>query len=210
MSYTIQWYSSGVATTYVLSILRVLCHQRGHSFGGVVAPVELAFSHRSVPFEHHQLLSGRHVAEVARRVLWSVGPQVALDLRHRVLRVAQVRHQQRQRRVPASLGGGLVVGLGEPAALDRGGEQRTVNSARAACVVVAVTLHHPLCPELIYQDSSKTKISFKNTGTSRHTKQDSTWPPTLSRNSTLSTHSVSFFSSCLRMVSLCEGGQLKS
>lgn len=77
-----------------------------------------------------------------------VGAQIPLDFRNTVLGVAQVRDQQGQCGVHAGLGGGGVGRLGEPAALDLGGEEGRVDGAVGAWGVVRVSLHHPFSPQL--------------------------------------------------------------
>jgi hypothetical protein len=110
------------------------------------APLELSVQ-RGTRVEQ-RLLHGRLVHERARWGHGRVRAQVALDLGHAVLRVAQVRDQQRQGGVEARLGGGDVARLGEPTALNLRGEQRAVDGAGVAVVVVRVAAYHPLRPHL--------------------------------------------------------------
>ena len=94
------------------------------------------------------VLVGRDVVPHVGGIVGGVGSEVVLDLSHAVLRVAQVRDEQRQRGVHVGLGGGGVRGLGEPAALDGGLEERCGDGGVRAGVVVGVALHHPLRPQL--------------------------------------------------------------
>jgi len=94
------------------------------------------------------VLVGCNVAPHVGGMVRSVGSEIVLDLGHAVLGVAQVRDEQRQRRVDVGLGGGGVGGLGEPAALDDGLEEGRGDGRVGAGVVVSVALHHPLRPQL--------------------------------------------------------------